>query len=160
MQNDRSELMRWVGEYEMPFRCALKNFLNTLIGRKMTEPESNLQDSAGFQEHEKHAKRETAWTPGPWHWQWFAGSQELNGVESGWIIRNGTEPTVSTEANAELIALAPEMAEAILADAECRTCNFENESCANEGICRCLEPGWKALEAVASKLRSIGENNA
>lgn len=56
------------------------------------------------------------WSKGPWEWVWFAGTQELNTADgSSWIVRNGSSSgTVSTPENAQLIALAPEMAEAIM----------------------------------------------
>lgn len=83
------------------------------------------------------------WTPGPWP----ISEQWMGGIKQGpFHIGRPNHAHVKGKANAELIALAPEMAEAIMlwSDATEESCRIE----AND-----------LIEALAVKLRQIGATN-
>lgn len=95
-------------------------------------------------------------TEGPW---FVAPSYTIQGVHKLWNVEAGNQndawPVVidcENKSDAELIALTPDMAEAIIAWAE-------DSSCACYGMsCEC--PGGEALHDMAKKLRTIiGDNN-
>lgn len=101
---------------------------------------------------------EWPWTPGPWTTDISAAAEGGNwaaecGVsrQSPKVWTNHEIDDAGEEANAALIALAPEMAEAI------------------EGLCACYDVGgedlddmdaWQRVHDVRAKLRAIGEEDA
>lgn len=74
-------------------------------------------DGLGVAAMTEHEHLERPWTPGPWKWR--TPTEYVTPIGSdGTIVITGTLPFTATDADKDLIALAPEMAEAILTFAE------------------------------------------
>ncbi len=96
------------------------------------------------------------WTPGPWP----ISEQWMGGIKRGpFHIGRPNHAHVNGKANAELIALAPEMAEALLNYANCQEKQFidcaGNRYCHAAGECVYLMD----LKEVTDKLRAIVGDN-
>jgi hypothetical protein len=94
------------------------------------------------------------WTPGPWHYGGQEPDNELVKFGDGCSAKIGGQTWEQARANAELVALAPKMAEAILVWDDSHECDFDNPGC-QEG-CVCMADAYNALHDVAVKLRQIG----
>ena len=101
-------------------------------------------------------QHERPWTPGPWHvevqstaqaraWQW--GVHHAHEATDQYRGHNLIAWEIEHRPDADLIALAPDMAEAILA------------FCPAEGM-HATDPNGRAFDALAGKLRAIGATNA
>ena len=109
------------------------------------------------------------WTPGPWRVEAQSISQ---GRAWRWGVHHSNEATddndiigweIDDKANAELIALAPEMAEAILS-LDRLSCTTHTRLFGSDGFetfsASCVECGAiLKVRKLAAKLRAIGEDN-
>lgn len=111
----------------------------------------------------------TPWTPGPWQIVNYRYNQNVNGgrwssasiVAGDLFDPEDPDPCdiiadtndLAVEADAELIALAPRMAEAILA---WNNCPHQQRYSIRLACGKCNE----VLEALAAELRAIGKDNA
>ena len=114
-----------------------------------------------------------AWTPGPWQaydanegTEYFPGWEVANDEyhnpspdeDAPWIA---VHLTTGVEADARLIALAPEMAEAILGFTTHRLCRCECEEDDERGVVVCAScEAIESVISVARRLRAIGGNDA
>lgn len=99
---------------------------------------------------------ERPWTPGPWRYERMGYDDAGNEI---WSLGSESEPVADHDGMAEpnpsnraLIALAPEMAEAIL---RYNFCDCENSQAG--GVCQTAD---QMLYDLADKLRKIGAPDA
>jgi hypothetical protein len=108
-------------------------------------------------------------TPGPWHYEWdadgdhaiFAGSGvPLIAVTNGYL---GDLDREQDEANARLIAAAPELLEIVRKVAEWKDCDEDNANCSDNSGPYCAEHGDNFLHtkliAAARKVLAAAEGS-
>lgn len=102
---------------------------------------------------------ETKWTPGPWYattrkgsWDWLVAKSDRHEICQ--MFHDGTEENELGEANARLVAAAPELAEAAMLQEAADLAHANCDECDGDGVPECCEKCFPLFDEARLKRRA------